>query len=106
VTTLLRHEGWTVNHKRVERLWRQEGLNLPQKQSKRKRLRLAHGSCVTLRPAYRDHVWSYNFVADRTSDGRAIRRLTPIDEHTRECLTIDMARSLKSEDVLPPRRII
>ena len=100
VTALLRHEGWTVNHKRVERLWRQEGLKVPQKQPKRKRLWLADGSCVRLRPAYIDHVWSYDFVADRTSDGRAIRMLTLIDEYTRECLAIDVARSLKSEDVL------
>lgn len=100
VTALLRREGWTVNHKRVERLWRQEGLKVPRKQPKRKRLWLADGSCVRLRPAYKDHVWSYDFVADRTSDGRAIRMLTLIDEHTRECLAIDVARSLKSEDVL------
>ena len=96
----LRHEGWTIKHKRVERLWRQEGLKVPQKQPKRKRLWLADGSCVRLRPAYIDHVWSYDYVADRTSDGRAIRILTLIDEHTRECLAIDVARSLKSEDVL------
>ena len=100
VTALLRREGWTVNHKRVERLWRQEGLKVPQKQPKRKRLWLADGSCVRLRPSYKDHVWSYDFVADRTSDGRVIRMLTLIDEHTRECLAIDVARSLKSEDVL------
>jgi putative transposase len=100
VTALLRYEGWAVNHKRVERLWRQEGLKVPPKQPKRKRVWLADGSCVRLRPAYRDHVWSYDFVADRTSDGRAIRMLTLIDEHSRECLAIDVARSLKSEDVL------
>jgi len=100
VTKLLHQEGWTVNHKRVERLWRQEGLKVPMKQPKRRRLWLADGSCVRLRPAYKDHVWSYDFVADRTSDGRAIRMLTLIDEHTRECLAIDVARSLKSEDVL------
>ena len=100
VTALLRREGWTVNHKRVERLWRQEGLKVPQKQQKRKRLWLADGSCVRLRPDHKDHVWSYDFVADRTSDGQAIRMLTLIDEHTRECLAIDVARSLKSEDVL------
>ena len=100
VTALLRAEGWRVNHKRIERLWRQEGLKVPKKQPKRKRLWLADGSCVRLRPAYKDHVWSYDFVADRTSDGRAIRMLTLIDEHTRECLAIDVARSLKSEDVL------
>ncbi len=100
VTALLREEGWRVNHKRVERLWRREGLKVPQKQPKRKRLWLADGSCVRLRPAYPDHVWSYDFVQDRTSDGRAFRMLTLIDEHTRECLAIDAARKLKSGDVL------
>ena len=100
VTALLWAEGWRVNHKRVERLWRQEGLKVPQKQPKRKRLWLADGSCVRLRPAHRDHVWSYDFVADRTSEGRAFRMLTLIDEHTRECLAIDVARKLNSDDVL------
>ena len=100
ITILLHNEGWRVNHKRVERLWRQEGLKVPQKQPKRRRLWLNDGSCVRLRPAYKDHVWSYDFVADRTSEGRAFRMLTLIDEHTRECLAIDVARKLKSEDVL------
>ena len=100
VTALLREEGWRVNHNRIERLWRQEGLKLPQKQPKRRRLWLNDGSCVRLRPAHKDHVWSYDFVADRTSDGRAFRMLTLIDEHTRECLAIDAARRLRSEDVL------
>jgi transposase InsO family protein len=100
ITELLRREGWNVNHKRVERLWRCEGLKVPQKQPKRRRLWLNDGSCVRLRPTYRDHVWSYDFVADRTNDGRAFRMLTIVDEHTRECLAIDVARKLKSEDVL------
>lgn len=100
VTALLRGEGWLVNHKRVERLWRQEGLKVPQKQPKRRRLWLADGSCVRLRPTHRDHVWSYDFVADRTSEGRAFRMLVLIDEHSRECLAIDVSRKLSSEDVL------
>jgi len=100
VTVLLHGEGWRVNHKRVERLWRQEGLKVPQKQPKRRRLWLADGSCIRLRPTHKDHVWSYDFVADRTSDGRAFRMLTLIDEHSRECLAIDVARRLSSEDVL------
>lgn len=100
VTALLREEGWWVNHKRIERLWRQEGLKVPQKQPKRRRLWLNDGSCVRLRPAYKDHVWSYDFVADRTSEGRAFRMLTLIDEHSRECLAIDVARKLRSDDVL------
>jgi putative transposase len=100
VTALLHREGWQVNHKRVERIWRQEGLKVPQKQPKRRRLWLADGSCVRLRPTHRNHVWSYDFVADRTVDGRAFRMLVIVDEHTRECLAIDVARKLTSEDLL------
>lgn len=100
VTALLHREGWRVNHKRVERIWRQEGLRVPYKQPKRRRLWLADGSCVRLRPAYRNHVWSYDFVADRTADGRAIRLLVVIDEYSRECLSIDVGRRLTSEEVL------
>ena len=100
VTELLHGEGWTVNHKRIERLWRREGLKVPKKQPKRRRLWLADGSCIRLRPAHKDHVWSYDFVHARTHDGRAFRMLTLIDEHTRECLAIDVARRLTSEDVL------
>lgn len=100
ITALLRAEGWEVNHKRIERLWRQEGLKVPQKQPKRGRLWLHDGSCIRLRPAYRDHVWSYDFMADRTRDGRGLRLLTIIDEYSRECLAIDVGRRLTSEEVL------
>jgi transposase InsO family protein len=100
VTALLRNEGWRVNHKRVERLWRQESLKVPQKQPKRGRLWLNDGSCIRLRPTHRDHVWSYDFVQDRTKEGRPLRMLTIIDEYTRECLSIDVARKLDHEDVL------
>jgi transposase InsO family protein len=100
ITALLRAEGFAANHKRVERLWRREGLKVPRRQPKRGRLWLNDGSCVRLRPAHKDHVWSYDFVAARTSDGRAFRMLTVIDEFTRECLAIDVARRLTSDDVL------
>jgi transposase InsO family protein len=100
VTALMRSEGFAVNHKRVERLWRREGLKVPQRQPKRGRLWLGDGSCVRLRPEHRDHVWSYDFVQARTRDGRAFRMLTVIDEFTRECLAIDVARRLTSDDVL------
>ncbi len=100
VTALLRQEGWRVNHKRVERLWRQEGLKVPAKQPKRGRLWLADGSIVRRRAEYRDHVWAYDFVFDRTADGRKLRLLTIVDEYTRECLAIDVARRLNSEHVL------
>jgi transposase InsO family protein len=100
VTGLLRAEGFAVNHKRVERLWRREGLEVPQRQPERGRLWLNDGSCVRLRPERKDHVWSYDFVQARTRDGRASRMLTVIDEYTRECLAIDGARRLTSDDVL------
>jgi putative transposase len=100
VAALLRAEGFAVNHKRVERLWRREGLNVPARQPKRGRLRLNDGSCIRLRPERKDHVWSYDFVQARTRDGRAFRMLNIIDEHTRECLSIDVARRLTSDDVL------
>lgn len=100
VTKLLHRRGWRVNHKRIERLWRREGLKVPQKQPKRRRLWFNDGSCVRLRPAHRDHVWSYDFVQARTHDGRAFRMLTIVDEFTRECLAIDVARKLTSEDIL------
>jgi putative transposase len=81
ITALLNNEyGWRVNHKRAERIWRKEGLKVPKKQPKRKRLWLNDGSCIRLRPEYKDHVWSYYFVIDRTTNGRAFKILTIIDE--------------------------
>jgi transposase InsO family protein len=100
ITGLLRAEGWRVNAKRIERLWRREGLKVPARQPKRGRLWLNEASCVRLRPAYRNHVWAYDFVHERTHDGRALRFLTVVDEYTRECLAIRVARRLTSEDVL------
>jgi transposase InsO family protein len=100
VAALLRAEGFAVNHKRVERLWRREGLKVPARQPKRGRLWLNDGSCIRLRPEHKDHVWSYDFVQARTRDGRAFRMLNVIDEYTRECLAIDVARQLRADDVL------
>jgi transposase InsO family protein len=100
ITGMHRAEGWPVNHKRVERIWKQEGLKVPKKQPKRGRIWLNDGSCIRLRPLYKHHVWSYDFVADRTHDGRPIRMLTVLDEYSRECLAIKAARNLKSDDVL------
>ena len=100
ITALLHREGWRVNHKRVERIWRREGLKVPKKQPKRGRLWLNDGSCIRLRPTHRDHVWSYDFIFDRTRDGRAVKIMTVIDEHTRECLALRAERSIRSEDVL------
>ena len=100
ITALLREEGWMVNHKRVERIWRREGLKVPKRQPKRRRLWLNDGSCIRLRPEQKDHVWSYDFVMSRTSDGRAFKILVILDEYTRECLDILVQRSITSGDVL------
>jgi putative transposase len=102
ITAMLNNsdKGWQVNHKRVERIWRQEGLKVPQKQPRRGRLWLNDGSCIRLRPEYKDHVWSYDFVTARTADGRAFKMLTIIDEYTRECLAILVERRLTSGDVI------
>jgi len=100
VTDLLRNEGWDVGKDRVYTIWRQEGLQVPQKQPKRARLWLANGSCVRKRPERPNHVWSYDFVADRTHDGRPFRILNILDEYTRECLASVVARRIRSQDVL------
>ena len=100
ITAMLRRDRWRVNHKRVERIWRREGLKVPKKQPKRSRLWLNDGSCIRLRPCRRNHVWSYDFVEDRTHDGRKLRMLTVIDEFSRECLAIKVERRLRSDDVL------
>lgn len=100
IAALLRDAGWLVNDKRVERIWRREGLKVPQKQPKRGRLWLADGSCVRLRPEYRNHVWSYDFVEDRTHEGRKFRMLNVVDEFTHEAIAIRVKRKLNSLDVI------
>ena len=100
ITALLRNEGWRVNHKRVWRIWRQAGLKVPQRQPKRGRLWLNDGSCVRLRPEHKNHVWTYDFVFDRTHNGRPLKMLTVVDEYSRESLAIEVARRLTSKDVI------
>jgi putative transposase len=100
IAALLRDAGWQVNDKRVERLWRREGLKVPKKQPKKGRLWLNDGSCVRLRPEYRDHVWSYDFVHCRTDDGKAFRTLNILDEFSRECLAIKVDRKLNATSVI------
>ena len=100
ITALLRDAGWTVNRKRVERIWRREGLRVPQRQPRRGRLWLDDGSCIRLRPQHRNHVWAYDFVEDRTREGRNFRMLCVVDEFTREALAIRVARRLSSSDVI------
>jgi putative transposase len=100
VAVLLRDAGWSVSDGRVERLWRREGLKVPPKQPKRGRLWLNDGSCVRLRPEYRNHVWSYDFVHCRTDDGKAFRTLNILDEFSRECLAIKVERRLNANSVI------
>ena len=100
IAVLLREAGWSVSDGRIERLWRQEGLKVPQKQPKKGRLWLNDGSCVRLRPEYRNHVWSYDFVHCRTDDGKVFRTLNIIDEFSRECLAIKVDRKLNSTNVI------
>ena len=100
ITALLRDRVWQVNHKRVERIWRREGLKVPKKQPKRGRLWLNDGSITRLKPEHKGHVWAYDFVACRTEEGRAVRMLTVIDEFTRECMAIQDARRIRSDDVM------
>ncbi len=99
-TALLRKAGWSVSDGRIERLWRREGLKVPMKQPKKGRLWLNDRSCVRLRPEYRNHVWSYDFVHCRTDDGKAFRTLNILYEHSRECLAIKVKRKLNSTDVI------
>jgi transposase InsO family protein len=100
ITALLRDRGWPVGKDRVQRIWRREGLKVPQKQRPRGRLWLNDGSCLRLRPERANHVWSYDFVSAMTHDGRTLRMLTLIDEYTRECLAIRVARRLGRYEVI------
>jgi len=100
ITEILRRAGWSVGVDRVLRIWRREGLKVPNKQRPRKRLWLNDGSCIRLRPERRNHVWSYDFVEAQTHDGRKVRLMTLIDEFTRECLAIRVARRINSLGVL------
>ena len=100
ITAVLRDDGRQVGKDRVERIWRREGLKVPQKQKPRGRLWLNDGSCVRLRPERRNHVWSYDFVSAKTYDGRTVRMLNLIDEHSRECLLIRSERRWSSAMVI------
>lgn len=100
ITDLLNNEGWSIGKDAVYTIWREEGLQVPQKQPKRGRLWLADGSCIRLRPEYPNHVWSYDFVHDRTYDGKTYRILNIIDEYTKECLATFVKRKINSQDVI------
>ncbi len=100
MVAILRREGWRVNRKRVYRLWQQEGFQVPRKQRKKRRLGSSAGGCVRRRAEHPDHVWAWDFVFDRTANGRSLKWLSIVDEYTRECLALEVDRGMTSEDVL------
>ncbi|WP_423816152.1 IS3 family transposase [Rhodocaloribacter litoris] len=100
ITGLLRREGWRINRKRVHRLWKRSGLQVPKKQRKRRRLGTSGNGCVRLKAQYPGHVWSVDFLFDTTEDGRQLKFMPVLDEYTRECLVIDVSRSVTSERVI------
>jgi putative transposase len=100
ITALLRREGWVVNRKRVHRLWRQEGLKVPVRQRKKRRVGSSDNSCVRRRAERPNQVWSYDFVMDQTEDGRRLKWLPIVDEYTRECLRLEVERSIEAVDVV------
>lgn len=100
ITALMWQEGFIVNKKRVERIWREEGLKVPSKQPKKSRLWLNDGSCIRLKSEYKNHVWTYDFVSDQTHDGRKIKILNIVDEFSRECIVSHVARRIRSIDII------
>ena len=100
ITAKLRQTGWLVNHKRVQRIWRKEGFQVPYRRKFKKAKGSSHNSCIARKSEYMNHVWTYDFMSDKTVDGRGLRILTVLDEFTRESLTIDVGRSIKSKGVI------
>lgn len=100
ITSLLKREGWSVNKKRVHRLWKQAGLQVPKKQRKRRRLGTSENGCMRLKASYAGHVWSLDFLFDTTEDGRQVKFMPVLDEYTRECFLIDVSRSITSKRVV------
>ena len=101
VWALLGREGWAVNKKRVQRLWREAGLKVPTKKvHKRKRLGSSENGCTRRRAEYPGHVWSYDFAMDATEDGRRLKVMPVVDEHSRQCLALEMERSITAEGVV------
>lgn len=100
IWALLRAEGWRVNRKRVNRLWRQQGLKVPRRQRKKRRLGSSANSCTRYRAAGKDHVWAWDFIHDRTADGRPLKWLSVVDEYTRECLALEVGRRMKVSGVV------
>ena len=100
ITAMLKTFGYDINHKRVERIWKENGLKVPKKQPKRKRLWLNDGSCIRLRPEYKNHVWSYDFVTDQLENKKKLRWLNIIDEYSRICIFSEPRRNWRHQDII------
>lgn len=100
IWALLRREGWRVNRKRIYRLWRAEGLKVPQKQRKKRHLGQSANGCFRRRAKYKDQVWAWDLLHDRSRDGRLLRWLTVLDEYTRENLALEVGRRMRARDVI------
>jgi transposase InsO family protein len=106
IRRLLVRDGWKVSRSRIQRLWRREGLRVPQRRRKRRRLGNSGNSCIRRVAEYRNHVWAYDFVSDRTEDGRRVKILAIVDEYTRECLCLHVSRHITSQDVIEQLAIL
>ena len=100
ITAKLRQDNWNVNHKRVQRIWQKEGLQVPYRRKFKKAKGSSQNSCCVKKAEYKNHIWTYDFMSDQTEDGRGLKFLTVLDEFTRESLTIEVGRSIKSKDVI------
>jgi putative transposase len=100
ITAKLRQEGWRVNHKRVQRIWQKECLQVPYRRKRKRSQGSSENACFVKRAEYINHVWTYDFIDDRTEDGRKLKFLTVLDEYTRESLAIEVERSITSKYVL------
>ena len=100
ITAKLHQDNWDVNHKRVQRIWQKEGLQVPYRRKFKKAKGSSQNSCCVKKAEYKDHIWTYDFMSDQTEDGRSLKFLTVLDEFTRESLTIEVGRSIKSKDVI------
>ncbi len=100
ITAKLRQNGWIVNHKRVQRIWQKEGLQVPYRHKFRKVKGTSENGCAVKTAEYPNHVWTYDFIIDQTEDGGKLKILTVLDEFTRESLAIEPGRSIRATDVI------
>jgi len=100
MTVLLRREGLVVNQKRVQRLWREEGLRNPLRKRKKRARGHSANSCALKKAEYKNHVWCWDFTMDETADGRRLKWFSVLDEYTRECLALEVERRMTARDVV------